>query len=127
MNDIRFVSQPYHGYFLNEDPAEDTELTHVGPGTPCGEYMRRFWHPVAMSSQLEDLPVAIRILGEDLVIFRDGLPVGTGRVALSRLQWGRVELSDQLRGDLVLDRNAIQLRQLRGRFAGGLLTLEHEP
>jgi phenylpropionate dioxygenase-like ring-hydroxylating dioxygenase large terminal subunit len=40
--------------------------------TPGGEYLRRFWHPVAISAQLKDLPVAICILGEDLVIFRDG-------------------------------------------------------
>ena len=33
--------------------------------------MRRFWHPVAMSSQLGEVPVGIRILGEDLVVFRD--------------------------------------------------------
>ena len=42
------------------------------PGTPCGEYMRRFWHPVALSDELKDLPVRIRVLGEDLVAFRDG-------------------------------------------------------
>jgi nitrite reductase/ring-hydroxylating ferredoxin subunit len=33
--------------------------------------MRRFWQPVAMSSELGELPVAVRILGEDLVVFRD--------------------------------------------------------
>ncbi len=50
---------------------EDVELTHVGPGTPAGEYLRRFWHPVALTSQLTDLPLRLRILGEELVIFRD--------------------------------------------------------
>ena len=69
--DIRWVDSPYHGYHLAELPGEDEELTHVGPGTPCGEYMRRFWHPVALSTQLADQPVPIRILGENLVIFRD--------------------------------------------------------
>ena len=67
----RSVDKPFSGYHLAEMPGEDEELTHVEPGSPGGEYMRRFWHPVAMSSQLKDRPVAIRILGEDLVIFRD--------------------------------------------------------
>jgi len=51
--------------------APDPELTQVGPGTPCGEYLRRFWMPVAMTSQVKDLPLRIRRLGEDLVLFRD--------------------------------------------------------
>ena len=50
---------------------EDAELTHVGPGTLGGEYLRRFWHPVVLTTQLTDLPLRIRILGEELVIFRD--------------------------------------------------------
>ena len=64
---------PYAGY--NRDharPCEDDELTYVGPGTPCGEYFRRFWLPVAKSSELADAPLRLRILGEDLVLFRDG-------------------------------------------------------
>ena len=38
-----FLKTRYGGYFHREFPGEDPELTHVGPGTPCGEYMRRFW------------------------------------------------------------------------------------
>jgi nitrite reductase/ring-hydroxylating ferredoxin subunit len=72
---------PYSGYFHREVPSEDVELTHVGPGTPCGEYMRRFWQPVAFSEELKDLPKKIRILGEDLVVFRDL----SGRVGLLEL------------------------------------------
>lgn len=72
------IRQPYGRYYQREVPTEDGELTHVGPGTPCGEYLRRFWQPVAMSSELKDLPVAVRILGEDLVLFRDK----SGRVGL---------------------------------------------
>ena len=64
-------TKPYTGYFRREIPAEDPELTHVGPDTRCGEYLRRYWQPVAMASEVKDLPVAIRILGEDLVLFRD--------------------------------------------------------
>src|SRR5438309_1241239 len=62
----------YRGYFQRDVPEEDKELTHVGPGTPGGEYLRRFWHPVGLSSSLQDLPIPARILGEDLVLFRNG-------------------------------------------------------
>ena len=62
---------PYNGYYRGGSAAEDAELTHTDPGTPCGEYLRRFWQPVCMSEQLTDLPLALRILGEDLVAFRD--------------------------------------------------------
>lgn len=51
---------------------EDPELTHVERGSPCGEYLRRYWQPVAMASELGDLPLALEILGEPLVLFRDG-------------------------------------------------------
>ena len=53
----------------------------MGPGTPAGEWFRRFWHPVAVAEDLKDLPVAIRILGEDLVLFRDR----SGQVGLLEL------------------------------------------
>ena len=46
------IRQPYGLYHRRRLPAEDGELTHVGPETPCGEYLRRFWQPVAMSSEL---------------------------------------------------------------------------
>jgi nitrite reductase/ring-hydroxylating ferredoxin subunit len=52
-------------------PHEDSELTHVGPDTPCGEYMRRFWQPVCFSDELSELPLRVRMFGEDLVAFRD--------------------------------------------------------
>ena len=66
-----FLNIPFGGYLHRDVPLEDAELTHVGPGTPCGEWLRRFWHPVLLADKLKDLPVAIRILGEDLVLFRD--------------------------------------------------------
>lgn len=51
---------------------ENEYLTRVGPGTPCGELMRRYWHPVYPEISLRRNPVAkVRILGEDLVLFRD--------------------------------------------------------
>ena len=63
--------RPYGGYHQPRSLAPDDELTRVGPGTPGGEYLRRFWHPVAMASELGEAPLLIRILGEDLVLFRD--------------------------------------------------------
>jgi phenylpropionate dioxygenase-like ring-hydroxylating dioxygenase large terminal subunit len=66
------LTQPYSGYHHGEVPAPDLELTQVGPGTPGGEYLRRFWHPIALTASLNDLPKRVRVLGEDLVLFRDG-------------------------------------------------------
>src|SRR5215470_10819247 len=67
-----FLKTRYGGYHHRHVPAEDAELTHVGPDTPCGEYMRRFWQPVCYSDDLKDLPLKVTILGEELVAFRDG-------------------------------------------------------
>jgi phenylpropionate dioxygenase-like ring-hydroxylating dioxygenase large terminal subunit len=64
--------QPYSAYFQRDEPAPDAELTQSGPGTPLGEYMRRFWQPVCLSSQLIDVPHSIRIMGENFAAFRDG-------------------------------------------------------
>ena len=51
--------------------------TQVGPETPCGELLRRYWIPIGPYSQLLENPVKkVRFLGEDLVLFldrRDGL------------------------------------------------------
>ena len=37
----------FQGYHRVGNAREDAELTHVGPGAPCGEYLRRYWQPVA--------------------------------------------------------------------------------
>jgi phenylpropionate dioxygenase-like ring-hydroxylating dioxygenase large terminal subunit len=66
-----FLHQAYSAYYHRDRPEPDEELTRVGPGTPCGEYLRRFWQPVIQSSELGELPRRLRILGEDLVAFRD--------------------------------------------------------
>ncbi|MGE0746362.1 MAG: Rieske 2Fe-2S domain-containing protein [Rhodospirillales bacterium] len=78
-------------------PQEDAALTHVGPGTPMGEMMRRYWQPLLLAADLDDgLPKKVRILGEDLVAFRDG----AGRIGVldahcahrgTSLEYGRVE------------------------------------
>ncbi|HUF41454.1 MAG TPA: Rieske 2Fe-2S domain-containing protein [Verrucomicrobiae bacterium] len=48
------------------------ELPRTGPGTRGGEMLRRYWHPVCLSANLKDIPIAVRMLCEDLVVFRDG-------------------------------------------------------
>ena len=52
---------------------ENDRLTRVGPGTPAGGLLRCYWHPIAVAKELtEDQPTkAVRVLGEDLVLFRD--------------------------------------------------------
>jgi phenylpropionate dioxygenase-like ring-hydroxylating dioxygenase large terminal subunit len=77
--DRRYVA--HGGYYQREVPPDDAELTRVGPGTPGGEYLRRFWQPVAFARDVRDAPLRLRILGEDLVLFRDG----GGRLGLLHL------------------------------------------
>jgi len=53
-------------------PEKNQLLTQVGPGTPMGDYLRRYWHPVAGTSEFDDKSVRpIRLFGEDLVLFKD--------------------------------------------------------
>ena len=77
---------------------ENELLTRTGQGTPCGELLRRYWQPVALSAELpaEAAPLSIKILGEDLVLFRDdkGRPGLLGIHCSHRgtnLSYGRVE------------------------------------
>ena len=87
---------PIGGYFSNRVPGYDPELTETGPGTPLGEYMRRFWHSVCMTLELTDTPRFLKIMGEELVAFRDG----SGRIGLlhahcvhrgASLEYGKIE------------------------------------
>src|SRR5580698_5797216 len=62
-------------------PQENERLTRVGRGTPMGETLRRYWLPAALSSELPEpdgAPIRVRLLGEDLIAFRDS----NGRVGL---------------------------------------------
>ncbi len=59
------------GAYGRPPQTHDAELTEVGPGTPCGELMRRYWHPIEISERLGIKPTNIRVLGEDLILFRD--------------------------------------------------------
>ena len=68
----QIMAGKFKGYEQSQLPAFDEEIARIGPGTPAGEYLRRFWHPVYITEELGELPKAIRILGEDLVVFRYG-------------------------------------------------------
>ena len=52
---------------------ENQLMTQTGPGTPGGELLRRYWHPIAIASELTDENPTkfVRILCENLVLFRD--------------------------------------------------------
>jgi nitrite reductase/ring-hydroxylating ferredoxin subunit len=52
-------------------PQHLAELTEVGRGTPMGELLRRYWHPVGRCEDACGTPRRVRVLGEDLVLFRD--------------------------------------------------------
>ena len=79
--------------------AENETLVRVGRGTPMGDLMRRYWHPVATSAQLpgaDCAPLKTMLLGERFVVFRDS----QGRVGMfdelcmhrgASLALGRVE------------------------------------
>jgi phenylpropionate dioxygenase-like ring-hydroxylating dioxygenase large terminal subunit len=47
------------------------DIPHVGPGTLCGDWFRRYWVVVGTAQELYDIPRAVKVLGEDLVLFRD--------------------------------------------------------
>lgn len=55
---------------------ESERLTRVGPGTPMGELLRRYWWPVGCSELLTTKPRRLKLLGEELVLYRgeDGRP-----------------------------------------------------
>jgi nitrite reductase/ring-hydroxylating ferredoxin subunit len=77
-------------------PTYKKELAEVGPGTPMGELLRRYWHPIGLSGDACETPRKVRVLGEDLILFRDK----TGRPGLvyphcahrgTSLYYGKVE------------------------------------
>ena len=64
-------SASYRGYSAPQRGASDELLVRTGAGTACGEYLRRYWQPLALTSEITDVPRLIRVLGEELVLFRD--------------------------------------------------------
>ena len=86
----------YAGYTTPIDGKPDVEITQTTRGTPGGEYLRRFWPPVAYEHEIEERPLRMRIMGEDLVVFKDR----SGAVGVlhlhcmhrgTSLEYGRVE------------------------------------
>jgi phenylpropionate dioxygenase-like ring-hydroxylating dioxygenase large terminal subunit len=62
-------------------PEDNSLITHTGPSTPMGSLMRQYWFPALLSSELptpDGDPVRVRLLGEDLIAFRDT----TGKIGL---------------------------------------------
>lgn len=80
---------------ITED--EISLLTKTGKGMPCGELMRRYWQPAALTDELPaDKPFAVQLFGEELVLFRDGSGAAAliGRYCAHQgvdMMYGRVE------------------------------------
>ena len=65
---VHFVGRAY-----GRPPAQpDDVLALAGPGTSGGELLRRYWQPIALSTDATNKPKAVKIMGEDLILFRDG-------------------------------------------------------
>ena len=60
----------YKGYAQTRSLGYDRQISHTDYGTPGGEYLRRYWHPVALTAEVSTTPLQIKILGEDLIIFK---------------------------------------------------------
>ena len=83
---------------------ENEILTRVGPGTPMGELLRRYWWPVAISAHLKEKPTFIRVLGEDLVLYRDA----AGHAAIyAHREHEKIATGDEQQG--VQDRKSTRL------------------
>jgi nitrite reductase/ring-hydroxylating ferredoxin subunit len=72
------------------------DIVRVGPGTLGGNYLRRFWWPVALSEEVKNIPMPVDALSEELVLFRDlsGHLALLGRHCSHRrasLEYGRIE------------------------------------
>ena len=82
---LRHISKDGNAYGRPTHYSDD-ELTKVGPQTPCGEMMRRYWHPVACSKDVGSTPQNVRVLGEDLILFRDGKELARHEGAMAKPQ-----------------------------------------
>ena len=61
----------FKGYYRNLTATPDQYLQQVERGTPGGDFHRRFWQPVAYVRELGKVPLRVRALGEDLVVFKN--------------------------------------------------------
>jgi 5,5'-dehydrodivanillate O-demethylase oxygenase subunit len=78
------------------DKLDLSAICHVGPGTAGGEMFRRYWLAVSRGEDLKDIPQSVKVLGEELVLFRDGSG-GLGLMGLhcshrgTSLEYGDIE------------------------------------
>jgi hypothetical protein len=56
MGKDNLITKDFRGYKQASLPNIDETLSRVGPETFCGEYLRRYWHPVALSSEVNKIP-----------------------------------------------------------------------
>jgi nitrite reductase/ring-hydroxylating ferredoxin subunit len=61
----------FKGFYRNLNGEPDRYLTAVERGTPGGDFHRSFWQPVAYERELGNVPLRVRALGEDLVVFKN--------------------------------------------------------
>lgn len=61
----------FKGFYRDISAEPDRYLTSVERGTPGGDFHRRFWQPVAYERELLKVPLRVRALGEDLVVFKN--------------------------------------------------------
>ncbi|HEX3973130.1 MAG TPA: Rieske 2Fe-2S domain-containing protein, partial [Stellaceae bacterium] len=71
-------------------------LTRVGPSTPLGEVLRRYWQPVGLSELVTSKPQRMKVLGEELLLYRgaSGKAVATQLRCAHRslaMDFGRIE------------------------------------
>lgn len=67
----QFSPDPNGRLYGRPSASHDQKLIQSAPATTGGELLRRYWQPIARSDEVKDLPIAITILHEDLVLFRD--------------------------------------------------------
>ena len=69
-NAVVRLRAPNSAYHRARAVPVDDEVVRVGRGTDGGEYLRRAWQPVCLSQELGDVPKVVRLLDEELVLFR---------------------------------------------------------
>ena len=69
---------------------QNEELTRVGPGTPMGELLRRYWYPIAFEEDFDTAPTkSVRLLGENWTLFKTPKGGRYGIVAEARSLLGQ--------------------------------------
>ena len=81
---------------MANEKTENELLTRIGPGTPAGNMLRRYWWPVMLAEHLGKEPKLVKLMHEEFVLFR----AGNGKLGLldkhcchrnASLEFGRVE------------------------------------